>query len=246
MVPDFVWGFNVVKNIITPPSIETEEEPEQLVQHSVTPSIIREFTKPQTLQKTSSPMPYFDAGSQDSIPNVSDIMGNETLEAALAGGGTQYTLGDTSTLMGFIMSTQCAPPQGPANCMAPVMEPMPKDDSAMETPVTVTEGKAESASATDTTVTVTEAEAKSEHPELLQTDGPSNGIDTSQPLFSQPEPKPIMERITAEERRLRRLNAEEVMPAMAEEPVEITPGLQAKQRAECAEAKAAKDEAAKR
>ena len=63
-------------------------------------------------------MPYFNAGSQDSIPNVSDIMLNETLEAALAGGSMQYTLGSTSTLMGFITSTQCSPPQGPTNCMA--------------------------------------------------------------------------------------------------------------------------------
>ncbi len=110
MVPDFVQGFNVVKNIIIHPSIETEEEPEQPVQHSVMPSIIHEFTKPQTLQKTSSPMPYFDVGSQDSIPNMSDIMGNETLEVALAGGSMQYTLGDTSTLTGFITSTQCSPP----------------------------------------------------------------------------------------------------------------------------------------
>ena len=79
--------------------------------------------------------------------------------------------------------------------------------SVTDTPVTVTvaEGKAESASATDTAVTpvtVMEAEAKSEGPELLQTDGPSNGIDPSQPLFLQPEPKPVMERITVEERHL--------------------------------------------
>ncbi len=118
MVPDFVQGFSVVKNIITHPLIEAEKEPEQPVQYSVTPSIIREFTKLQTPQKILSPMPYFNTGSQDSIPNVSDIMGNETLEAALAGGGMQYALGDTSTLMGFIMSTQCSPPQGPTNHMA--------------------------------------------------------------------------------------------------------------------------------
>ena len=35
------------------------------------------------------------------------------------------------------------------------------------------------------------------------------------------------------------------MPQMAEEPVEKTPGLQAKQHAECAEAKAVKNEAVK-
>ncbi len=125
---------------------------------------------------------------------------------------------------------------------APVMEPMPKDDSAMETPVTVLEaeakadsvsametlvtvleaegkaesvsametpvtvmvpeGMAESASVTDTPVTVTEPEAKSEHLDLLKTDGPSNGIDPSQPLFSQPEHKYITERIMVEERHL--------------------------------------------
>ncbi len=118
MVPDFVQGFSVVKNIITHPLIEAEKEPEQPVQYSVTPSIIREFTKLQTPQKILSPMPYFNTGSQDSIPNVSDIMGNETLEAALAGGSTKYPLGDTSTLMGFITSTQCSLPQGPTNCMA--------------------------------------------------------------------------------------------------------------------------------
>ena len=72
----------------------------------------------------------------------------------------------------------------------------------MTVTVMVPEGKAESVSTTDMTVTVTEAEAKSEHPELLQTDGPSNGIDPSQRLFSQPEPEPIMERIMAEERHL--------------------------------------------
>ena len=124
-----------------------------------------------------------------------------------------------------------------------------KADSASATDMTVTvkvsEGKAKSVSATDITVTVTEVEAKLEHPELLQTDGPFNGIDPSQPLFSQPEPKPITKRITVEERHLQQLNVEEVMPVMAEEPAEITPGLQAKQHAKCAEAKAVNDEAAK-
>ncbi len=36
----------------------------------------------------------------------------------MAGDGMQYALGDTSTQMGFITSTQYSPPQGPANCMA--------------------------------------------------------------------------------------------------------------------------------
>ena len=124
---------------------------------------------------------------------------------------------------------------------APVTEPMPKDDSAMETPVTVPEAEVSvtdtpvtvpeaeasvmetpvtlpeaeasvtetpvtvpeaEASVTETPVTVPEAEGKSEHQELLQTDDPSNGIDLSQPLFSQPEPEPIMERIMMEEMHL--------------------------------------------
>ncbi len=46
---------------------------------------------------------------------------------------------------------------------APVTEPMPKDNSAMETPVTVpeAEAKAESASAMETPVTITEGKADS-------------------------------------------------------------------------------------
>ena len=92
--------------------------------------MICEFTKLQTPQETSLPIPYFDAGSQDSIPNVSDIMGNNTLEAALVGGSMQYALGDTSTLTGFIMSTQHSPPQGPGNCMAEeLMEAMQSEPS---------------------------------------------------------------------------------------------------------------------
>ncbi len=103
------------------------------------------------------------------------------------------------------------------------------------TPVTVMEAevKVDSVSVMETPVT------EGTGPELLQTDSPSNGIDASQPLFAQPEPETIIERIMAEERHLQGLNAEGMMPGMAEEPAEIMPGLQAKQYAEAKEAKEA-------